>query len=67
MIEFAYRYVDLGDALSGDLQTYDGRNNVNNPMHFRGITSHDFKLGVRWMFDSGLPKDHYYPPMMQRG
>ena len=66
-IEFAYRFVNLGDALSGDLQTYDGQNNVNNPMHFRGITSHDFKLGVRWMFDSGMPRDHYYPPLMRRG
>ena len=52
-IEFAYRYVDLGDALSGDLVTYLGQNNVNNPMHFRNITSHDFKFGVRWFLDSG--------------
>jgi opacity protein-like surface antigen len=66
-IEFAYRYTSLGDALSGDLQTYLGENFVNNPMHFRNITSHDFKLGVRWMFDSGpsyysKPAYHYPPP-----
>jgi opacity protein-like surface antigen len=63
-IEFAYRYVSLGDALSGDLVTYDGINNVNNPMEFRNITSHDFKLGVRWLLDSGpVWKDTYhYPP-----
>ncbi len=47
-MELAYRYVHLGDALSGDLRTFDGINNVNNPMHFNGITSHDVKLGVRW-------------------
>jgi len=47
-MELAYRYVHLGDAQSGDLRTFNGINNVNNPMHFNGITSHDVKLGVRW-------------------
>ena len=66
-VEFAYRYVSLGDALGGDLRTYDGQNFVNNPMHFRDITSHDFKLGVRWMLDAGpvyapVPKYDYPPP-----
>ena len=58
-IEFAYRYVDLGDALSGDIETYSGLNSINNPMHFKDITSHDVKFGVRWLLDSG-PK---YEPM----
>jgi opacity protein-like surface antigen len=40
-MELAYRYVHLGDAQSGDLRTFTGINNVNNPMHFRGIDSHD--------------------------
>ena len=70
-IEFAYRYVDLGDALSGDLITYLGQNTVNNPMHFRNITSHDFKFGVRWLLDSGRKYEpmpmHHYPPLMRRG
>jgi opacity protein-like surface antigen len=68
-IEFAYRYVNLGDALSGDLRTYDGQNNINNPMHFKEITSHDFKLGVRWLFDAPVlhKEPHYYPPIMRRG
>jgi opacity protein-like surface antigen len=68
-IEFAYRYLDLGEALSGDLVTYLGQNNVNNPMHFRGITSHDFKLGVRWFFDSGPRYEpmHHYPPLIRKG
>jgi opacity protein-like surface antigen len=47
-MELAYRYVHLGDAASGDLRTFTGINNVNNPMHFRGVESHDVKLGVRW-------------------
>ena len=46
--ELAYRYVSLGDGITGDIITYTGVNNFNNPMHFKGITSHDFKLGLRW-------------------
>jgi opacity protein-like surface antigen len=64
-IEFAYRYLSLGDALSGDVETYLGGNLIDNPMHFRNITSHDFRFGVRWMFDTGpayYEKPAYYPP-----
>ena len=71
--------MDLGNALGGDLFTFLGQNTVNNPMHFRNITSHDFKLGVRWMFDAGPAKQPVYdypppqpmydypPPLMRRG
>ena len=38
----------MGDGLTGDLRTFDGVNNINNPMTFKNITSHDLKLGVRW-------------------
>jgi opacity protein-like surface antigen len=58
-MELAYRYVDLGDAMSGDLVTYTGTNNVYNPTTFKHITSHDLKLGVRWAID---PEPAYLPP-----
>jgi opacity protein-like surface antigen len=61
-VELAYRYIDLGDAQSGDLRTYDGINSVNNPMHFRDITSHDMKLGVRWSLEPS-----YMPPLVRKG
>jgi opacity protein-like surface antigen len=61
-LEFAYRYVNLGDALSGDLQTYLGGNLIYNPMEFRNITSHDLKFGVRWLLDTPI-----MPPVMRRG
>jgi opacity protein-like surface antigen len=61
-VELSYRYIDLGDAESGDLVTYLGGNAVNNPMHFRDITSHDFKLGVRWSLEQ-----MYQPPLMRKG
>ncbi|HWV52282.1 outer membrane protein [Pseudorhodoplanes sp.] len=46
--EFAYRYVNLGDAATNDLIGYNGANAVYNPILFNTITSHDFKLALRW-------------------
>ena len=49
-VELAYRYLDLGDAESGNLIAYDGTDLFDNPMEFNDITSHDVKLGVRYTF-----------------
>jgi opacity protein-like surface antigen len=49
-VELAYRFLDVGDAKSGDLVAYDGTNTIDNPMEFKDITSHDIKLGVRYTF-----------------
>ncbi len=58
-VELAYRYLDMGDGLTGDLRTFDGSGvNTINPMTFKNITSHDLKLGVRW----DLTSPHVYPP-----
>jgi opacity protein-like surface antigen len=46
--EFAYRYVSLGDGITGDARDYLGNNIANNPTTFKDITSHDFRLGMRW-------------------
>jgi opacity protein-like surface antigen len=64
-VEFAYRYLDMGDGLTGDLKTFDGTNNLNNPTTFKGITSHDLKLGVRWNFDQ--PQPVYQQPLVRKG
>lgn len=65
-VELAYRYVDLGDAASGDLYTYLGGNSVVNPMEFHHLTSHDVKLGLRFNFDGlyerARPVQYYTPP-----
>jgi opacity protein-like surface antigen len=64
-LEFAYRYVDLGDGVTGDVKTYQGGNLVNNPMTFKNITSHDLKLGVRW--DLNSPQVYAPPPLIRKG
>lgn len=64
-VELAYRYLDLGDGRSGDIQTFDGTNAINNPMEFRGLTSHDIKLGVRFQCCDDTPPPP--PPLMRKG
>ncbi|MES2752349.1 MAG: outer membrane beta-barrel protein [Pseudomonadota bacterium] len=65
-MEFAYRYADLGDGITGDIRAFDGTNAINNPMTFKNITSHDLKLGVRWAIE---PTPTYLPPppLMRKG
>jgi len=64
-VELAYRYLDMGDGLTGDLRTFDGVNLRNNPMTFKSITSHDLKMGVRW--DLSSPPAYAPPPLMRKG
>jgi opacity protein-like surface antigen len=65
-MELGYSYVNLGDAVTGDLRTYTGVNAVYNPTTFKNLTSHDLKLGVRWELDAApvyLPP----PPLVRKG
>ena len=65
-VELAYRYLDMGDGLTGDLRTFDGSGvNTINPMTFKNITSHDLKLGVRW--DLTSPQVYAPPPLIRKG
>jgi len=67
-VEFVYRYVNLGSAVSGDLGTYLGVNAINNPTTFNNLTSHDFKLGIRWLLEPPMvPSRIDLPPLMRRG
>jgi opacity protein-like surface antigen len=67
VVELAYRYVDLGDAITGDLATYQGANAVYNPMEFRHITSHDVRLGVRWLLQPEYVAPPVFPPLVSKG
>ncbi|HZS64338.1 MAG TPA: outer membrane beta-barrel protein [Xanthobacteraceae bacterium] len=62
--EFSYRFVSLGDGITGDLTAYDGTNDVNNPMHFKGLYSNDFKLGLRWTCCESEAPPPPPPPMV---
>lgn len=64
-IELAYRYLDLGNAKTGTLYNLDGTCNFCSPVTFKRITSHDLKLGVRWMMaDMGI--SHWAPPVVTK-
>jgi opacity protein-like surface antigen len=63
-VELAYRYLDMGNGLTGDLRTFDGTNSIVNPTTFKGITSHDVKLGVRWELYS---PPVYEQPLVRKG
>jgi opacity protein-like surface antigen len=65
IVELAYRYLDMGDGLTGDLRSFDGTNNIVNPTTFKGLTSHDLKLGVRWNLES--PPTDAPPPLVRKG
>src|SRR6185503_3020780 len=50
-IDFGYRYLDLGNATTGPTRAFDGSFTNGGPFSFKHITSHDFKLGIRWMLE----------------
>jgi len=63
-VELAYRYLDMGDGLTGDIRRFDGINDIYNPTTFKSITSHDLKLGVRWdLYNPPV----YQPPIVRKG
>ncbi|WP_395449569.1 outer membrane protein [Aminobacter sp. UC22_36] len=48
-VDLGYSFVNLGDARTGTIYNDDPAFNVpNNGITFKDITSHDFKLGVRY-------------------
>jgi opacity protein-like surface antigen len=63
-LELAYRYVDLGDGVTGALSDFTGFTR-GRTMQFKDITSHDLKFGVRW--DLSSPAVYAPPPLMRRG
>ncbi|ODA67579.1 hypothetical protein A7A08_01613 [Methyloligella halotolerans] len=49
-LDLAYRYINLGDAMSDTVIAYDGSGTADG-LEFEDIDSHDVMLGVRWKFD----------------
>ena len=67
-IDLGYSYMDLGDATTGATRAFDGSFSNGGPFTFNHITSHDFKLGVRWMLEPpASTQPIMLPPLMRRG
>lgn len=66
-VELAYRYLSLGDGVTGRTYSFDGVTVTNGgPFTMKNLTSHDVKLGVRWnLFDPEPPV--YAPSLMRKG
>jgi opacity protein-like surface antigen len=69
-IELAYRYINLGDAQSGYFHNVNPAFSIApGPFQFKDLTSHDLKLGVRFLLDQPVQPAQpiMLPPLMRRG
>lgn len=69
-IELAYRYLNLGDAQSGYFHNVNPALSVApGPYQFKDLTSHDLKLGIRWMLEPPMPAQEpmMLPPLIRKG
>jgi opacity protein-like surface antigen len=65
-VELAYRYINLGDGITGPTNSFDGVTVVNGSgFMMKDITSQDVKLGVRWELNS--PPVYAPPPLVRKG
>jgi opacity protein-like surface antigen len=62
-IELAYRYLDLGSAVTGGGSTFTGATSAR-PFQFNNLTSQDVRLGVRWTCCDVEPPP---PPLIRKG
>jgi opacity protein-like surface antigen len=61
-VELAYRYLDMGDGVTGSPITgFDGTLQ-GTEFGIDGITSHDVKFGVRWMLEEPVGR-----PLIRKG
>jgi opacity protein-like surface antigen len=51
-VDFGYRYIDMGKAESG---TIDTAGFTNPRVRFDDLTAHEFKVGIRFAFGGGEP------------
>jgi opacity protein-like surface antigen len=63
-VELAYRYLDMGTAVHGQGQFFDGTRIGQSSFQFRDLTSQDVKLGVRWTCCDLPPPP---PPLIRKG
>jgi opacity protein-like surface antigen len=68
-IDLGYRYLDMGSGTTGATRAFDGTFSNGGPFTFNHISSHDLKLGVRWMLEPApqVQQPMSLPPLMRRG
>jgi opacity protein-like surface antigen len=54
-LEFAYRYLNMGDAESGKLRCFGGGRCPDTVYKLKEVEAHDFKIGMRWMLQAPTP------------
>ena len=62
-IDLGYRYLAMGDGTTGPTRAFDNSFTNGGPFTFKSISSHDLKLGVRWMLEPPVAPQ----PLMRRG
>jgi opacity protein-like surface antigen len=65
-VDLAYRFVHLGDAVTGPTRAFDNSFVNGGAFTFQNLTSHDFMLGVRWMIQPEAPA-YAPPPLIRKG
>ncbi len=70
-LEIAYRYLNMGSADSGIVNcSAAGCGNTGGAQAFytlSDLTSHDFKVGMRWLFNEPVAPQPVYAPLMRKG
>jgi opacity protein-like surface antigen len=67
-IEFAYRYLNMGSVDTGIINCSISTCQTDGARAFytlENLSSHDFRIGVRWMFQDEKPV--YQPPLVRKG
>jgi len=64
-VDLAWRFVHLGDAVTGPTRAFDNSFVNGGAFTFKGLTSQDLMLGVRWMVQPEQPV--YQPPLIRKG
>jgi opacity protein-like surface antigen len=65
-VDLAYRFVHLGDGVTGRTRAFDNSFVNGGAFTFKGLTSNDLMLGVRWLIQPEAAPA-YAPPLVRKG
>jgi opacity protein-like surface antigen len=64
-VEFAYRYLNMGSAVHGFGQSFDGSNAGTSHFQYLNLTSQELRVGLRWTCCDLPPPPP--PPIIRKG